>query len=408
MPLLSDPLRPGGAGGDGSYALSDRIVVWPLHCYDDGVIQANGGFSRWWLLPVGIITTSVLIALGIVVFKPPLTEELFVKYAPARALSWSGGQLAEDCPGELAKDYPCIQKHYQELVRGSGFRAAFTNLKAEYQANEFIKENCHQFTHVIGRAAADLYGDIPKAYAQGDSFCWSGYYHGAMETIVAKIGPDKILSEAGTICSSLSEEQQYSFDHYNCVHGLGHGFMGILQNDLFKSLETCDALSDEWERESCYSGVFMENTMAGINPDNSTRYLKADEPLYPCTAVDSKYKAECYKMQTSYALRTQDNDFDKVFALCAAVEDEFRPTCYQSLGRDASGYSVSDATSTKSTCMRGQDDEARSNCVIGAVKDFISYYHSDTQAKEFCESFDADLRDTCLKTSKDFYKTYKI
>ncbi len=373
--------------------------------------QASSGSGRWWLLPIGIVTTSVLVALGIVVLQPSFIEEIAAERLSAQGSGASGqakgsrGEAAEDCSGVRASDYQCVQRHYQDLVHGSGVQTAFTELKGAYETDEFIKTNCHQITHVIGRAAVDLYGDIPESYSQGDNFCWSGYYHGAMEAVVAEIGPDKILDEADEICSSVSEEQEQSFYHYNCVHGLGHGFMGVLENELFESLETCDTLGDRWERESCYGGVFMENIMSDINPGNKTEYLKADEPLYPCTEVGSKYKTQCYTMQTSYALQKQDGDFGKVFELCGSVEDEYRPMCYQSLGRDASGQTASDATKTKENCMLGEDDEARLNCVIGAAKDFVSYYHSDTQAKEFCESLDRDLRETCLQTGEEYYET---
>ena len=249
-----------------------------------------------------------------------------------------------------------------------------------------------------------MYGDIPTTYSHGDSFCWSGYYHGAMEATVAKIGPDKVLDQAATICAPLGEgEQKYSFDHYNCVHGLGHGFMGIKDSELFDSLDICDTMTDDWERESCYSGVFMENIMAKDNPSHPSKELRADEPLYPCTDVENKYKTQCYLMQTSYALETQNYDFKKVFDLCGTVESEFRPTCYQSLGRDASGNTASDVAKTNANCMLGEDYEARSNCVVGAVKDFISYYHSDTKAKDLCDSFDTDLRQVCLDTAEEYY-----
>lgn len=376
--------------------------------------QAGDSYGRWWLLPIGIVTASMFIALGIVVFQPSFIEEVFAERLSAQTAgsTFGGakqptGEAAEDCSGARASDYQCVQRRYQDLVHGSGVQAAFTELKGAYETDEFIKTNCHQITHVIGRAAVDLYGDIPESYSQGDNFCWSGYYHGAMEAVVAEIGPDKILDEADEICSSVSEEQEQSFYHYNCVHGLGHGFMGVLENELFESLETCDTLGDRWERESCYGGVFMENIMADINPGNKTRYLTADEPLYPCTEVGSKYKTQCYTMQTSYALQKQDGDFGKVFELCETVEDEYRPTCYQSLGRDVSGQTASDATKTKENCMLGEDDEARSNCVVGAVKDFVSYYHSDTQAKEFCESLDRDLRETCLETGEEYYEIFE-
>lgn len=72
--------------------------------------------------------------------------------------------------------------------------------------------------------------------------------------------------------------------------------MGVLENELFQYLETYDTLKDAWERESCYSGMLMENIMADINPGNKTEYLKADEPLCPCTEVGSRYKTQCYVM----------------------------------------------------------------------------------------------------------------
>lgn len=146
--------------------------------------------------------------------------------------------------------------------------------------------------------------------------------------------------------------------------------------------------------------------MASYNQNNTSKYLKADQPLYPCTDVDNEYKNECYKMQTSYALKTQNYDFSKVFDLCGGVEDGYRQLCFQSLGRDASGQSVSDVDQTKATCELGKDDEARSNCVVGAVKDFVSYYHDNTQAKALCDSFDdPDLRDVCLQEGENYYET---
>ena len=359
-------------------------------------------FNRWWLLPFGVLATSGLIALNIIFFEPAFINRAFAGVVQQGAVA--------DCSGDLASNYACQQQRYQDLVRGPGVEAAFTDLKNEYQENELVKGQCHQITHVIGRTAVEIYDNLSGTYSNGDNFCWSGYYHGAMEAIVAKIGPDRILDEAGTICADLAEDQAYSFYHYNCVHGLGHGFMGIQENELFESLETCDTLEDTWERESCYGGVFMENVMAQYNPNHPSKYLKADQPLYPCTDVEDKYKTECYKMQTSYALNTQGDDFSKVFDLCGGVDEaEFRSLCYQSLGRDASGNSASDLEETKATCLLGNDYEARSNCVVGAVRDFISYYSHDTQVKELCESLDdTDLRELCFQESEDYYKTYEI
>ncbi len=158
----------------------------------------------------------------------------------------------------------------------------------------------------------------------------------------------------------------------------------------------------------------MQNTMAENDPSHPTKYLDADRPLYPCTDVEARYKNRCYQRQTGYALKTQGDDFARVFEVCGGVEDDFRPACYQGLGRDAAGHriqdSVSDAAITNSTgmlCMLGEVDEARSNCVVGAVEHFIRHYHSDEQAKTLCGTFEADLRTLCLETAEDYYESFQ-
>ncbi len=199
--------------------------------------------------------------------------------------------------------------------------------------------------------------------------------------------------------------------HFGCAHGLGHGFMGVLENELFESLEVCDTLNDGWEREACYGGVFMENVMAMDNPSHPSKYLRADQPLYPCTEVETRYKNDCYKHQTSFAVYTRNDDYSKVFDLCGEVENEPHPGCHQGLGKNAALHSIkyvigkeAKAEATRKLCMVGQDHEAHSNCVIGAVRATINYYASDEQAKALCESLEADLRTGCLKETEGHYK----
>ncbi len=56
--------------------------------------------------------------------------------------------------------------------------------------------------------------------------------------------------------------------------------------------------------------------------------------------------------------------------------------------------------------MLGSDYEVRSNCIIGAVKDFISY-ENEPQAKEFCESLDADLSDVCFQAGEEASEAFE-
>lgn len=306
--------------------------------------------------------------------------------------------------------YGCYKLELTRIVDKDSTEQATALVKRQYVSVPFVKSECHQLMHVVGRASYAHYNDLGTAFAHGDQFCWSGFYHGIMEQISDQKGYDFIIKHADSICQPVAQRyKRYSFNDYNCVHGLGHGFMEVLSGDLFKSLTACDSMSDNWDRSSCYGGVFMQNIMnvqgpEGYDPTNY-QYLKADQPMYPCTAVDDKYKEQCYLMQTSYALSVERYDFSKVFDLCSQA-GQYADTCYQSLGRDASGQSISDVQKTKSNCLLGTTHEAQINCVIGAAKDFVSYFHDDTQAYQLCAVLPDYITETCNSTVKDYFSTF--
>jgi hypothetical protein len=308
----------------------------------------------------------------------------------------------------VCKDFDCFEKHYQYMVSQQTIDEAFADLKVRYDTNTSVRSLCHPLVHVIGRAALEKYPDIAEAYTKGDHFCWSGYYHGVMEAILYKTTPEELPNTINAICDSVPGKATYSFDYYNCVHGLGHGVMYITNNELFDALVLCDNLQGGWEQESCYGGVFMENVITDFE-NHFTKYLKPEEPLYPCTAVAEKNKHACYLMQTSYVLKENGYNFMDAFAQCSTVEEQHKDTCYQSVGRDASGSTVSDVQRTKVYCLLGANERQETGCVVGAVKDFISYFHSDVQAKQFCNSFkdvDENLTNTCIFIANNYYKSF--
>jgi len=304
-------------------------------------------------------------------------------------------------------DFGCYRKELTSITKEQGPEKAFTLVKQQYSSSSYVKSQCHQLTHVIGRAAYAKYGNLSATFTHGDQFCWSGYYHGVMEELSKEKG-QQTIAQANDICADLRAKQPNSFYHYNCVHGLGHGFMFILDQNLFSSLSACDNLTNSWERTSCYGGVFMQNIMNEQAPDKSDQTvaeLRPNEPMYPCTAVAGQYKYQCYLMQTSYALQTQNYDFARVFQLCSQIEPAYVDTCYQSLGRDASGESISDVEQTKARCLLGPTAEARRFCIHGAALDFVSYFHSDKQAFQLCASV-PDLQADCAALVKNYYSTF--
>jgi predicted transcriptional regulator len=52
-----------------------------------------------------------------------------------------------------------------------------------------------------------------------------------------------------------------------------------------------------------------------------------------------------------------------------------------------------------------QDDVQEKNCIIGAVKDFISYFHGDTQAAALCATLPVRFKSECESTRISYEKT---
>ena len=348
-----------------------------------------------------VVFTFVFILFVVIYFK----KNLFLFQSKTSTSFQSDFLLSQPCP-RGSENFNCYRDYYTNIVKKFGISQAFADLKKRYEVDDFVRSECHQLTHVIGHAAASKFENVSQAFYHGDHFCWSGYYHGILESILSRIGRENLTNELNNICKDIPGKDNYSFDYYNCLHGLGHGIMALTHNELFEALSYCDILIGEWEQKSCASGVYMENIMADSR-NHVTKYLKPDNPLYPCDISPEKYKDECYKMQTSYMLRLNNYDFKQTFNLCRQAEPEYRELCYQSLGRDASGLTISNLYRTKEICFLGETKEQKLNCIIGAAKDFVSYYHSDQQAIELCNLVeDNDIKTKCLDAVISFFELF--
>ncbi len=329
----------------------------------------------------------------------------FILFYPSNKETTSNVSNVQECAG--TNSLKCYMDYYENRAKNEVPKKVADEVRSLSESDIYVKSQCHQIMHAIGHGAFERYGYLSAAFKNGDNFCWSGYYHGIIESAVGALGPDKIREAAATICADLAESNKYSFDHYNCVHGLGHGFMTVDNFKLFDALDSCNLLNDTWEQNSCYGGVFMENVMVAVREDGTSEYLRPDELMYPCTAVDTQFKEQCYLMQTSYALQQSNNDFKAVATMCNEIPDSaFIATCFQSLGRDASGNTNSDLQKTKMNCAVIEDQNNLKNCVFGAARDITSYYHDDTDAKKFCALFESSLAAACLQEVTTYYASF--
>lgn len=348
---------------------------------------------RLLLVTAGTIIIGIPLAYaGYVLAKPSLPPEppVFVRCSP---------------PNE---DYRCYRSYFAAATDLSGPSTALASLKALYARKPVVVANCHQLTHIIGNTAFQRIGDVNDAFREGDAFCWSGYYHGVIEEAVRTTGEAEVTRHLNDYCADIPGKERYSFDYYNCVHGLGHGLMAMTDNELFDSLALCDTLLGDWERRSCQGGVFMENVMADLRKHGDTKFLDPARPLYPCTDVEERYKEQCYLMQTSYALSVvPDGDFRAVFSLCQETPIPYDAICAQSLGRDASGQTASDPVRTWERCALAPTERMLENCIEGAVKDIISYFHDNKTALIFCSLAPEPHRSTCESTAAEYYRSFE-
>ena len=316
----------------------------------------------------------------------------------------------EMCAGLMSDEkMRCYRQQLESVLQMEGTEQALTALEQITGQDPEALREAHPLVHHVGQQSFVRYGTAPVALSHCRDVFWSGCYHGVLQAYLSSlpvVEPQHILP----LCPTSETVSVYSFQRYNCLHGLGHGLIMQFRYDLLKSLAYCDALSGTWDRESCYGGVFMENIVTfqqawrGASPSaghdhhqTATSFLNPQDLLYPCSVLHEKYLRSCYLMQTSAVLTFLNYDFGQAFAQCARVDGEHQTTCYRSLGRDISGYTLRDAARVNELCRLGHGDQIQ-QCFIGAVKDFILTDANPDPGLALCRSLDGPFKKDCYAT----------
>jgi hypothetical protein len=298
------------------------------------------------------------------------------------------GTTVSDCEG----DFACLEQAFGNLAYNEGPKPAIRLFDRMMGSDAAVEGNCHRIVHSIGSASLARYeGNVAKAFAEGSASCWSGYYHGILERAFVDADP----GDLGTISRRLCDDEGIratDYLAYQCVHGLGHGLMIYTGYNMPVSLEVCDELATDWDQSSCTGGVFMENISSSYGV--KSKWVKDDDPVYPCNSVAKRHKYYCYLMVTSRILQLNGYDWERAAAACTAVEKNWIEICFQSFGRDASGSTRQNAAEILRLCRlaeRWQDD-----CVYGAARDITSNDAGARRARLLCDRAAASLRAICF------------
>ena len=307
----------------------------------------------------------------------------------------AGDFVADQTQLGQCSDDPCFQQAFGNIAYRKGPKAALELVDEVYGSG--ASQACHRVVHAIGAASlARNGGSVARTFAQGQASCGSGYYHGVLERSLVKVKsrkPGVLAPVARTLCDESASMTPWIA--YQCLHGLGHGLMIATGLDLSVSLEVCSRLRRWWDRDACRGGVFMENLSSSYGV--RSRWLRDDDPVYPCNSVAFEAKKRCYQMVTSRILPAVGDDWTRAAEACSKVESAFVPMCFRSFGRDASSRSRRDPAETLATCAIARPYGREGDCVSAAAQDVVSNFTSGKEARLLCEAAPSALAESCFE-----------
>jgi hypothetical protein len=300
----------------------------------------------------------------------------------------------------------CLDQLFREALSRHTTRELLQLLQRLEAEDPELRRDCHPIVHAIGRETFRIKGNIHESFAACDQTCHSGCYHGSVERFLRG---DNIYSQIDKHPSTAELRQKAAAAcdpniplrlRFQCLHGLGHALLFFSRYQLTQSLEVCDVLTEDWSRNSCYGGVFMENVS---NATPESRDLSPTDYHYPCSKLNPKYRGECYVMQTS-RMSEMGLSTEQLFQECDKT-DEYRYQCSASVGRDLSNFvraGQTQATAKKCEMVTG---ESRFACMRGVVYALIDNTWDGRYALPFCAALSQESdRNTCFQTSVNYLK----
>lgn len=335
---------------------------------------------------------------------------------PARALTCADATpglasrmaSAECCVRmDAAKRYDCLERTFEADPAPAAELLA--DLDAARAVSSALDEYCHPVGHAIGRLALrQAGGEMGEALRSCTDSCAFGCQHGILERLLEERGiggahttPDELRRVLPSLCTAEALGSSAMRVTFQCLHGLGHALMFTFDYDLRGALAACDTLGSDYERDSCYSGAFMENL---VTPEAAKRDVKAEDPLYPCNALDERYLSRCAQDQTrAFFLRgwTPEQAAEGCRGLGAHAGD-----CFLGLGRDVSGaYRVNGDETVVRACGALAGEHGK-RCVRGALGGLIDMSGDGPLAISYCARLSSPLRESCFSQAGELLRAY--
>ena len=340
-------------------------------------------------------------AAGYLVARPRVPARRGGTLTDTVALADSALRMCREPPAGSPMD--CYDGFLVPLVAARGVRTALGTLDVLGTRDAQLRTDGHVYAHAIGiTAGRAARADVGRAFASCTEIFQSGCYHGVIQAYFEDVRAVD-TSAANGLCSAFRSPAADQWLRFQCVHGMGHGFMMVYDHDLPRALAGCDLLSEGWDRESCYGGAFMENVVNATAPHHAPNVLhshvaahhhnaappfKALDPSdlqYPCSIMAQRYLVACYNMQTSVMMFFTHGDMAVTARSCLAAPQPLRPVCFQGMGREVSAWSHQDHHEAIRMCSFASA-EYQPWCHVGVVKNFIDLTAKPADGIAYCRS----------------------
>jgi hypothetical protein len=258
---------------------------------------------------------------------------------------------------------------------------------------------CHLMAHELGAALFTKTKSLPEALAHCTDACSSGCYHGASEEyLLARLSEGKDLSEHALLNELEQMDQCTQASDPACArnlshaaHGAGHALMFVLGNDLPATLKLCDTLINAG---ACHSGAFMSNYLSLDDATHPSRFIRRDDPQYPCTVLDERYASACFASQADFFLR---DDVAANVEICRTFPEAHQTSCLKRVA-NLHIQDMNDPQSLAHVCDVVPDDSAKKLCIENIVNRLGDRKNdSDTDIERFCEALEPTLQTACAE-----------
>jgi hypothetical protein len=356
----------------------------------------------------------------------------------------------QGCRRVRARKDACVERALTTVLEQAGVSRSMETLDTLAIRDPDVRDLAHALAHGLGISAYQSPETVAATFASCPVSQMSGCFHGVIQGYfldLAAQGRDIGAAELDALCVPHAALQ---FIYFQCAHGMGHGLMAVHQNHLPMALESCDHVSNDFVRESCYGGAVMENVVHMINPHHTAaghaetqggaqgaqpgadahaehgghaaaggdehaghgaaagaqamrhgewRALDPNDPLYPCNVLDVKYQAACYGFQPSPLMFFNRGDVAATAAVCDRVPQGFVMACFKSLGREVTAWAHQEHPRAIELCGRvGQAGGGRGLlwCLDGAVETLINQTADARDGIRFCRAVEgAGAKESC-------------